>query len=50
VAIAGLAAQPTVACVIAGATTGDQVRANAAAIRWEPTSDDLAELDAITGG
>jgi aryl-alcohol dehydrogenase-like predicted oxidoreductase len=50
VAIAGLAAQPAVACVIAGATSGDQVRANAAAIRWEPSAEDLAELDAITRG
>jgi len=50
VAIAGLAAQPTVACVIAGATSGDQVRANAEALRWDPTSEDLSELDAITKG
>ena len=35
VAIAGLAAQPAVASVIAGATSGDQVRTNAAALRWE---------------
>ena len=48
VAIAGLAAQPTVASVIAGATSGDQVRANAAALRWEPTEADLVELDEIT--
>jgi aryl-alcohol dehydrogenase-like predicted oxidoreductase len=48
VAIAGLAAQPAVASVIAGATSGDQVRANAAAMRWEPTASDLAELDALT--
>ena len=48
VAIAGLAAQPAVACVISGATSGDQVRANAAALAWDPTADDLAELDAIT--
>jgi aryl-alcohol dehydrogenase-like predicted oxidoreductase len=50
VAIAGLAAQPGVASVIAGATSGDQVRANAAAVRWGPTGDDLAELDDITRG
>jgi aryl-alcohol dehydrogenase-like predicted oxidoreductase len=50
VAIAGLAAQPAVACVISGATSGDQVRANAAALRWQPISDDLSELDAITRG
>lgn len=50
VAIAGLAAQPAVSCVISGATSGDQVRANAQAVRWEPTADDLTELDAITRG
>lgn len=50
VAIAGLAAQPGVSSVIAGATSGDQVRANAAALEWEPTRDDLVELDAITRG
>ena len=49
VAIAGLAAQPGVSSVISGATSGDQVRANAAALRWEPTADDLVELDEITG-
>ena len=49
VAIAGLAAQPAVGSVISGATSGDQVRANAAALRWEPTEEDLAELDEITG-
>ena len=48
VAVAGLAAQPAVASVIAGATRGDQVRANAAALRWEPDEADLAELDQIT--
>ncbi|HEU4566977.1 MAG TPA: aldo/keto reductase [Marmoricola sp.] len=50
VAIAGLAAQPAVASVISGATSGDQVRANAAALRWQPTAEDLAELDEITAG
>jgi aryl-alcohol dehydrogenase-like predicted oxidoreductase len=48
VAIAGLAAQPAVASVISGATRGDQVRANAAALRWEPTAADLVELDELT--
>jgi aryl-alcohol dehydrogenase-like predicted oxidoreductase len=48
VAIAGLAAQPAVASVIAGATRGEQVRANAAALRWEPDEADLVELDRIT--
>jgi aryl-alcohol dehydrogenase-like predicted oxidoreductase len=48
VAVAGLAAQPTVASVISGATRGEQVRTNAAALRWEPNEADLVELDEIT--
>jgi aryl-alcohol dehydrogenase-like predicted oxidoreductase len=48
VAIGGLAAQPVVASVISGVTRGDQVRANAAALRWEPTAEDLVELDELT--
>jgi aryl-alcohol dehydrogenase-like predicted oxidoreductase len=47
VAIGGLAAQSMVSSVIAGATTPDQVRANAEAGLWEPTDDDLAALDEI---
>jgi aryl-alcohol dehydrogenase-like predicted oxidoreductase len=47
VAIGGLAAQPMVASVIAGATRPEQVRANAGAARWEPSADDLAALDQI---
>lgn len=47
VAIGGLAAQPAVASVIAGATTPDQVRANAAAGAWVPGADDLAALRAV---
>lgn len=50
VAIAGLAAQPAVASVISGATSGDQVRANAAALRWVPSAEDLAALDEVTAG
>lgn len=49
VAIGGLAAQPAVASVIAGATSRDQVAANVAAGAWRPTPDDLEELRAITG-
>ena len=49
VAIGGLAAKPTVASVIAGATRAEQVRANVAAGRWQPSAEDLAELDEITG-
>ncbi|WP_310962898.1 aldo/keto reductase [Nocardioides terrisoli] len=44
VAIAGLAAQPAVASVISGVTSADQLRRNVAALRWEPSSEDLAEL------
>ncbi|MEV0942383.1 aldo/keto reductase [Micromonospora wenchangensis] len=47
VAIGGLAARPAVASVIAGATTAEQVRANAAAGGWQPTDDDLDALDAL---
>lgn len=50
VAIAGLAAQPAVASVISGATSGEQVRTNAAALRWEPSESDLVELDELTRG
>ncbi|HVC06505.1 MAG TPA: aldo/keto reductase [Solirubrobacterales bacterium] len=47
VAIAGLAAQPAVGSVIAGATRPEQIAANVAALGWEPTPEDLAELDRI---
>jgi aryl-alcohol dehydrogenase-like predicted oxidoreductase len=47
VAIAGLASQPTVASVIAGATKPEQVRRNADALRWTPSDADLEELDRI---
>ena len=48
VAIGGLAAMPTVASVIAGATSVDQVRSNVEAGTWEPTPEDLDELRRIT--
>jgi aryl-alcohol dehydrogenase-like predicted oxidoreductase len=47
IAIGGLAAQPGCSSVIAGATTPEQVKANAAAGDWEPAATLLAELDAI---
>jgi len=47
VAIGGLAAQPAVCSVIAGASTPEQVRANAAAGRWEPTPAELEALRAL---
>lgn len=48
VAIGGLAAQPAVGSVIAGATRPEQVAQNAAAGAWQPTADDLAALAAAT--
>jgi aryl-alcohol dehydrogenase-like predicted oxidoreductase len=48
VALGGLAAQPGVATVIAGATSVRQVERNAAAVRWRPTEADRAELDRIS--
>jgi aryl-alcohol dehydrogenase-like predicted oxidoreductase len=47
VAIGALAAQPGCASVIAGATSAEQVKANAAASAWIPSADELAEIDAI---
>lgn len=48
-AFSWLAAQPSVASVIAGATKPEQVRANAEAASWKLSDADLAELDRITG-
>ncbi|MEO6412774.1 MAG: aldo/keto reductase [Pedococcus sp.] len=47
VAIGGLAAQPAVTSVIAGATSAEQVTRNAHAAGWQPTAADLAALDEI---
>jgi aryl-alcohol dehydrogenase-like predicted oxidoreductase len=47
VVIGGLAAQPQVISVIAGAMSPEQVRANAHAGRWRPSASDLAELDRV---
>jgi aryl-alcohol dehydrogenase-like predicted oxidoreductase len=42
-----LAAQPSVASVIAGATSPDQVAANAAAVDWKLSADELDEIAAL---
>jgi aryl-alcohol dehydrogenase-like predicted oxidoreductase len=47
IAVGGLAAQPGCSSVIAGATSPEQVKANAAAGEWEPTEDQLAAIDKI---
>jgi len=48
IAIGGLAALPGCASVIAGATSAEQIIANVAAGEWEPTREELAELDKIS--
>ena len=48
-AFAWLLARPQVASVIAGATSHEQVRRNAAAADWQLTDDELAEVDALLG-
>jgi aryl-alcohol dehydrogenase-like predicted oxidoreductase len=47
IAIGGLAAQPGCSSVIAGATSPEQVKANAAAGGWEPTEEQLAAIDEL---
>jgi aryl-alcohol dehydrogenase-like predicted oxidoreductase len=46
-AFAWLAAQPALASIIAGATSPEQIRTNAAAVDWTLGDDDLAEIDRI---
>jgi aryl-alcohol dehydrogenase-like predicted oxidoreductase len=47
-AMSWLASRPTISSVIAGATTPRQVEQNVAAVGWNLTSADLAEIDRIT--
>jgi aryl-alcohol dehydrogenase-like predicted oxidoreductase len=47
VAIGGLAAQPGCSSVIAGATSAEQVKANAEAASWIPSAAELAAIDEI---
>jgi aryl-alcohol dehydrogenase-like predicted oxidoreductase len=46
-AFAWLAAQPAMTSIIAGATTAEQVAANVAAVSWQLSDSDLAELDQL---
>ena len=46
-AFSWLAARPAVASVIAGATSPEQVQANAAAAGWKLSPDDLREIDRL---
>jgi aryl-alcohol dehydrogenase-like predicted oxidoreductase len=47
-AMSWLAAQPLVGSVMAGATSPEQIEANAKAVTWSLSADDLAEVDKIT--
>ncbi len=47
VAIGGLAAQPAVSSVIAGATGPEQIKGNVEAGSWDPSPADLAALDEV---
>ena len=47
-AMSWLASRPQVASVIAGATSPEQVRANAAALNWSLTREDLAEINRLS--
>lgn len=47
VALGGLASRPTVASVIAGATTPEQIAANVHSGLWTPTKEDLEALELV---
>lgn len=49
-ALGWLLSRPAVPAVTPGATTPEQVRSNAGAADWEPSADDLAELERLIGG
>jgi aryl-alcohol dehydrogenase-like predicted oxidoreductase len=46
-AFARLLANPAIPSVIAGATSGEQVRANAATAGWTLTPEEIAEIDRL---
>lgn len=47
IALGGLAGRPCVGSVIAGASSPDQVRANAEAVEWQPAPSELEAIDAM---
>lgn len=47
VAIGALAAKPVIGSVISGVSRREQIAANVAALAWEPSAEDLAELAGI---
>ncbi|GAA3996926.1 aldo/keto reductase [Allokutzneria multivorans] len=46
-AVGWLAHQPSVASVMAGATSAEQIKGNAEGSRWRPSAEDLQEIDRI---
>jgi aryl-alcohol dehydrogenase-like predicted oxidoreductase len=50
VALGWLLAQEAVPAVTAGATTPKQVASNALAAGWEPSPEDLVELETVVSG
>ncbi|HAA91064.1 MAG: aldo/keto reductase [Rhodospirillaceae bacterium] len=46
-AMSWLASQPSMACIISGASKPEQLASNANAVRWELSADELAEVDTI---
>ena len=48
-AISWLAAQPSIGCIISGASRPEQAVANAAAARWKLTPGNLEEIDVLLG-
>lgn len=47
-AIGWLAAQPFISSIIAGVTHPEQLLANAQALAWEPSEEELSRIDAVT--
>jgi aryl-alcohol dehydrogenase-like predicted oxidoreductase len=47
VALGGLLAQPAIDTIISGVTRPEQVAANARAVQWQPTPEDLDAIDGI---
>lgn len=46
-AVSWLAAQPSIVSIICGASRPDQMAANAAAVRWDLTAENLKEIDVL---
>ncbi len=49
-AMSWLAAQPSIASIISGASKPEQMASNAAAVRWKLTTENLKEIEALLAG